>query len=89
MENTETLNIRISPELKQNLEKQAQEGNQNVSDYVRELLMRRVLRDGIPPDLMEQLKAESRQRGINETVVVRHALRFAFDNLRDGPFHRW
>lgn len=80
--------------MKHKLEELAKEQDETVSDLVREILETVVtqgndIASGIPPDLMERIKAESRQRGINETVVVRHALRFAFDNLRDGPFHRW
>jgi hypothetical protein len=56
LENTETLNIRISLELKQTLEQQAQRRGQTVSDYVRELLTGHVLQggDGIQTEAIEK-----------------------------------
>ena len=94
MENTEMLNIRISAELKQTLEKQAQQKSQTVSDYVRELLARHVLQDGdyissISPELMEKITAEAQRRKQSEANVIARALRYAFAHHKDGGWWRW
>lgn len=98
MENTETLNIRVSKELKEAIE-QAQHKNQTISDHVRELLTKHVLQDcdsvsGISPEFMEKIKAEAQRRRQPESHIVQAALRFAFDNLfvhpgRLGMWVRW
>lgn len=87
MENTETLNIRISKELKQTLEKQAQQRGQTISDYVRELLTRRVTQDadyifGISPDVLERIRAEAARRNIPMQQLTRTLLMWAFEHLR-------
>jgi metal-responsive CopG/Arc/MetJ family transcriptional regulator len=46
LENASVLNIRISQELKQTLDKQAQQKSQTVSDLVREMLEKAVTQDG-------------------------------------------
>ena len=58
MENTETLNIRISLELKQTLEQQAQRRRQTVSDYVRELLTGHVQTEAIEKSIKLRFKGK-------------------------------
>lgn len=87
MENTEMLNIRISSELKQTLEKQAQQRGQTISDYVRELLITYVLQggdgvSGISAELMERIRTEAQRRNIPTQQLTRTLLMWAFDRLR-------
>lgn len=59
MDNKEVLNIRISEKLKESLSKQAQQQNQSLSDYVRDLLARGVIQENmtaISPTLREKLQ---------------------------------
>ncbi|MFQ6041082.1 MAG: ribbon-helix-helix protein, CopG family, partial [Candidatus Poribacteria bacterium] len=69
MENTSVLNVRISEQLKQQLEELAKEKNETISDYVRELLETAVTQDsdyvsGIPQETILQIEAEAKRRGI-------------------------
>ena len=95
MENTATLNIRISQELKQSLEQQAQQKGQSVSDLVRELLETAVTQDGdgvsgIPTELLrQQIRTEAGRRGRTEGYIIERALSFAFENLRVSGLWRW
>jgi len=86
LENTAVLNVRISEQLKQKLEELAKEQGQTVSDYIRELLTKHVLQggdyiSGIPPELLEKIKAEAQRRRRPESHILQAALRYAFDNL--------
>lgn len=88
MENTAVLNVRISEQLKQKLEELAKEKDETVSDYVRELLTKHVLQggdyvSGISPELMEQIEAEAKRRGI-PTTELRMRLLFY-----DPKLHCW
>jgi len=47
LDNKEVLNIRISEKLKESLQKQAQQKNQSLSDYVRELLTGDVIQENM------------------------------------------
>ena len=74
MENTAVLNVRISEQLKQQLEELAKEQNETISDHVRELLTKHVLQggdyvSGIPQELMEKIKAEAQRRGGSEALL--------------------
>jgi len=95
LENTETINIRVSKELKEAIDKQAQQRGQTISDYVRELLTKHVTQgddyiSGIPPELLEKITAESQRRRRPESYILQAALRYAFDNLFVNPWWvRW
>ena len=94
MENTSVLNVRISEQLKQQLEQLAKEKNETVSDYVRDLLSKHVLQDsesvsGISPELMEKITAEAQRRRRPEGYIIERALRYAFENLRVSGLWRW
>jgi len=94
LENTATLNIRISQKLKQSLEQQAQQKGQSVSDLVREILETAVTQDGdyvsgIPPSLRQQIRSEAARRKQSEAHILERALRYAFENLRVSGLWRW
>ncbi len=94
MENTAVLNVRISEQLKQQLEQLAKEKNETVSNLVREMLETAVLQDndsvsGIPPELREQIRIEVERRKQSEAHILERALRYAFENLRVSGLWRW
>lgn len=89
MENTAVLNVRISEQLKQQLENLAKEKDETVSDYVRDLLSKHVLQDatafGISPELMEKIKAEAKRRDLPTTELIARLVTAAFAKLRRDP----
>lgn len=87
MENASVLNIRISQELKQTLDKQAQQKSQTVSDLVREMLEKAVTQDGggiagISPALMEMIRSEAQKRNMPTPQLVKILLQHGYDRLR-------
>jgi len=87
LENTGALNIRISKELKQTLEKQAQQKSQSLSDYVRSLLARHVTQDGdyisgISPALMEMIRNEAQKRNMPASALTKILLQHGYERLR-------
>ena len=87
MENTAVLNVRISGHLKQQLEELAKEKDETVSDYVREMLETAVSQggdyiSGISPDMMKQIEAEAKRRGISTTDLIARLVSSAFGRLR-------
>ena len=94
MENTAVLNVRISEQLKQQLEQLAKEKNETISDLVRELLERAVTQgndsvSGIPPELRQRIRTEAERRGRTEGYIIERALSFAFENLRVSVLLQW
>jgi predicted DNA-binding protein len=89
LENTAVLNVRISEQLKQQLEQLAKEKNETISDYVRKLLTKHVLQDddyvsGISQETMKQIEAEAKRRGITTTDLMARLVVAAFGRLRKG-----
>jgi antitoxin component of RelBE/YafQ-DinJ toxin-antitoxin module len=77
LENKEVLNIRISEQLKASLSKQAQQQNQSLSDYVRELLARDVIQQStttITPTLREKFQANANILGMPLSALVNTCL---------------
>lgn len=87
MENPAVLNVRISEQLKQQLEELAKEKDETVSDYVREMLETAVSQvgdyiSGIPEAEIKPIEAEAKRRGITTKDLTARLISAAFGRLR-------
>lgn len=86
---TEMIAVRLTSEQKQRLEQLASQRNATISDVIRSWIDKDSEINGISSELMSRIKAEAQRRKQTESRIIEQALNYAFNTLRDGPFHRW
>jgi hypothetical protein len=74
--------VRLTSEQKERLEQLASQRNQTVSDVIRSWIDGDSGMNGISPDLMKQIEAEAKRRGIPARQLITMLLSAGFGRLR-------